>query len=336
MAEIIQQTIDQMTHYPTGMERPAMVAGAIALTAAAVALQTHRFNKTEEQFAVDNYAGSELMKTTLIPDSKANRRGRLRSPRLELVGLGLAAAALLAQPTYETSIPDETANVVVVDDMSSSMLLARDLSESGVSRSQAVNAGLFSADYKASLAVVQTAEGNKIVLPLTKNWEVQRAVIEKPAVKPNGGALVAGLELAASALPLSKDGTKRDGNIIILSDGTIDDDPSAVTAEAQKLKDQGITVKVIVPGSEAGTYTLTEGSAPVKAGANPSRFAGFGEDNVVATNDVNKIEAAVRSAVESSGSTSEQHPWNLPLYAGIGLLAAGFVMNQYQRSKRVV
>lgn len=336
MSDIILQTIESLSHLPQNLEHPVAAVGALALTGLAMSSQTVLFKRTEDKHSIDNYGGQALMAETLIPDGKRNRRSRLLPPRLELVGLGLVAAALVGHPTYETTLLNNQANVIIVDDMSTSMLRTHDLLGSTLTREAAVQQGIAATNYRGSLAVVQAAANSKVVLPLTKNWRSQEALLNQPQVDENGGQLVAAIDLAASLLPVEKGSTNRNGNIVILSDGAIDDSTVALSHEAQKLRGEGVGLKVVVPGTTGGSYSLSNATQQVASGANAGRFAGFGASNIAEAQSAQAVINEVKAAIDAAGTSTERLPWYPPLAIGALLAAAGILIDQIQRTRRVV
>ena len=331
MSELTKQLFQSVEHLPQGLEHPGAAVGSLVAVGAALAAEYFMFNQSQEKFAVP-FPNAALLERAVTPDYAKNRRARLAGTLAMTAGAGLVAFQLLGQPTYESTELNRAANVIAVRDVSWSMLYTKDL---GVTRSAAVGAGLRAASYAGSLGIVQMGASARVVLPLTEKWQSRLATAEKVQVDPNGGQMVSAINLAESLLPLSNHG-KAEGTIVILSDGTIEQGPADIAAVAQRLKRDGVAIKVVVPGTAAGEYTLSETSRTVPSGASAAVFAAVGASNIVEAKDAKSVTKAVTEALVDAGTTRQQHPWNVPGAIGVGLFGAGLARDITQRLRRTV
>ncbi len=331
MSELTNQLIQSVEHFPQGLQHPVAAAGSLLAMGAVLAAERMTFGRTRDKFAVQ-FPNAALLERAVTPDDAKNRRARLTIPLAMTAGAGLVAFQLFGQPIYESTELNHEANVVVVRDVSSSMLNTKDL---GVTRSAAVSAGLREASYAGSLGIVQTGASPRVVLPLGSNWHGGLAPAEKIQVDPNGGQMVPAMNLAESLLPLSNH-SKREGTIVVISDGTIEQGPADIAAVVQRLKHDGVALKVVVPGTAAGEYTLPKTDRAVPAGASAAVFAAVGATNIVETKTAPTTKQAIKEALVDAGTTRQQHPWNVPGAIGIALFGAGLVRDITQRITRKV
>ncbi len=332
MSELIDQLIQSAEHFPQGLGNPLAAAGSLVAMGVVLAAERTTFDHTGDKFAVQ-FPNPALLERAVIPDEAKNRRARLAGTLAMTAGAGFVALQLLGQPTYESTELNHEASVVVVRDVSFSMINTKDL---GVSRSAAVGTGLREASYAGRLSVIQSAAGApRVVLPLGSNWKTRLDSAEKIQVDPNGGQMVPAIDLAESLLPLSNHG-KPEGTIVILSDGSIDQSPANVAVVAQRLKHDGVAVKVVVPGTTNGEYKLSVTSQLVPAKASAEVFAAFGANNIVEAKDAKSVVKAVKNALVDAGTTRKQHPWEIPGAIGIALFGGGLVREITQRITRKV
>jgi hypothetical protein len=335
--EVSGQVFESLQHVPQGIDRPALAAGSLLVAAACTLAMRRTYEHTEEPLAAK--FPNPALAAKVLPNAKKNRQSRLAPAAAEIVGLGLIGVSIFGQPNYHTDKLDSEANTVLVDDVSLSMIKTADMGEPDTSRSAATHRGIFAADYTGKLGVVQTAGNQDVVLNLSSSWKDHTKVITRTAVNPNGGELVPAIETAASLLPAnpSKPG-KREGTLVINSDGTVDGSSLEMAKEAAKLKQEGIRVKVVVPGTFQGSFKLHPKSSspstpvPVK----PELFASFGAQNVHQAKTAEQAAQVLKEEITDAGISREKRYWWTPAAIG-GLLAlGGFFTDKWQRAKRII
>lgn len=333
MANSYEPFVDAITHVPTGMEHPVLTGFAVAAVVGGGYLaQQYMSSHRHEQGAVDVRRNQAAILASQIGTAKETDKQRFSPVAKTFIGLGFLALQFVGQPTYETTVPNPNAETVVVADVSNSMYYGHDVGGTAKdTRSSVAIDALKQSQYTGLLGFVQTASTNKIISKPVKNWRPLIKEFGSAQVDPNGGQLIPALDRASSLLSENPATHKRDGTILVISDGTINESAADLTTEAAKLQKAGITLRVVVPGTANGGYRLPGTTTQVLAGAEPGRFNGFGSDVRAATN-VGAINQAVQSQLESAGKSHERHGWPVP--GELGALALVLAFGQF--SKRVI
>lgn len=323
MSNIYHTTIEAVTHLPNEAEQLHIgVAAALAVAGAGLYARHYHAN-TNHQGAQDARGiGAQLHASKI--GTEANPDKTLFAPVKQIAaGLGIAALQL-AQPTYEATFPDADAEVMVIADVSSSMIYTGDLGAVGVSRYAAAIQGLKESDFQGSLGFIQTAGSTQIISKPLVDWRAQATSLDLPKIDPNGGSFVPALEQAATLFTEDPETKLRSGTIVVLSDGSVNESREQIKAQADKLADMGLTVRVVVPGTSDGAYTLPQTTQETKAGTQPDQFAAFG-DNVKQADTVEAVKAAVSEDIKTAGTRRERQDWPVPIVLGgaIGLLGFG-------------
>ena len=333
MAAITSQIIESAAQYPTGLEHPITTAVSLAAAAGVTAVGMLRYQTVQEAHAVQ-FSNPLLQEATDGRVQRQAKRDRMVPLAAELFGAGLLAAQFFGHPTYETTEANTRANVVVLEDASTSMVRTQDVGTPGLSRFVAVNQALRTADYEGRLGVVQAAANTTTLFNLTTDWRSHSGELTTQAVNSNGGNLVDGLSTASQLLP--QVGKSHEGTIVVISDGTVDSSSQKLADKAKELKSEGIAVKVVVPGTATGTYTLKDSKIPVAAGANAARFDGFGPANVVETKTAQELTTTIHELVHDAGTSHKKHNWYVPLGLGVLIGGYGFIKDKLQRVNRVM
>lgn len=343
--EVVEQIIDQLD-IPTAIDRPELLGAAALVAAGVMAAQSLRHRRAEEAFAVD-FPNPSLLEHTIRATAgskgfdtlRASGRRRLGPSFMMMGGLALAGGSHFADPRIETLVPDESAATVVIMDSSLSMLNTTDMGGKDTSRYEAALGGLNRIDYEGSLGVVSFAANQAVSVPLTHNWRSGMDTLTSPSVNPNGGNLAPALELAASLLPTETDegqtGTRRGGNILLISDGTVEDAPEVIAAQAKTLRERGIGVNVVVPGAKEATYTVG-GSEPVSSGARTDIFSVLTEQELASQDNAEELAESIDSVIDRVGKRTQENPWLPPVLVGGLLFAGGLIKDTLQRARRVV
>ncbi len=364
--EAVDQVIDQITHVPSAMERPAAAVFLVAATVTSLAYEkwlqhrtTYDYRKKNgdpanlEDYSVES--GNPALLEDAINDVTGESVGkkvldstwhRLGSRILMASGFALGIGSLIANPTFESSVANRAANVSVVLDASTSMLQSKDLGSSST-RYEASRESLASTDFQGRMAVSIFGKDNFVGVQLSPDWKSQlesdklRELKSDPNGNPpfdaNGGILAETVALGESLLPLS--GTvenQRDGTLVIVTDGTVDSKPEELAAQAQALKQQGTHVEVIVTGTPKGSYTLEGSSQPVPSGTNTDLMNAFGSENVTVADTADKVTDSIHSVIHASGTEPHRHSW-YPLAAAGALVAFwGWIRGGKQSARNVV
>lgn len=337
---ITQQVFEQLTSAPQ-FENPAALAGCVAASTGLIALQLGIHRGSKEALAVKSPNPALLEAAIINPETKRPVKQstfrRIGSTALIVMGLGIAGGSTLANPTYETTSPNNQANTAVIVDSSLSMLHTGDMDTQKTTRFTSAESALQSSNYRGNMSVVQFGDGDHVTIPLSKTWKSQLNRLNQQQVNPNGGDLVHALETTASLFPdNSKKQSQNAGNtIVVVSDGTIENTADELTAEAKKLAAQKINVEVVVAGNENTTYKI-DGSKPVQSGVQPEIFKGFGEQNVIQATNNNQVIKAVDSKLKAAGSSKENQSWRVLMGAGLALAAVGLVKDYLQRARKIV
>lgn len=323
MSNLYHTTIESVQHLNTlDAERPILAAAALAVAGAGYCAKRYH-TSTHPKGAQDARGIQQQIQASRI-GTEANTDKMLFSP-VKQVALGLGIAALqLAQPTYEATYPDAEAEVMVVADVSSSMVYTSDLGANNTTRYGAAIEGLKESDFQGSLGFIQTAGSTQIMSKPITDWRAQVASIELPKVDPNGGSFIPALEQAATLFTENPETKLRNGTIVVVSDGTVNESREQINAQADKLEEMGLTVRVVVPGSNDGEYTLPQTTQQTKAGIKPDSFAAFG-DSVTRADTVEEVKEAVSEDITAAGTRREKEDWPVPVLLGgaIALVGAG-------------
>ena len=333
MAEI-NQIIDSLAHLPNGIDHPIAAAGTLVVAAAALITERGVFNHTDDDWAAQ-FPNAALLEKSVTPDLKRVRRARLAPALAVTAGLGLAAVQFFGNPTYESTTADHDAKLIVVEDVSLSMLHSADLGDPKLTRLAAVTGALQEASYPGSLGIVQAGAKVLPTANLSADWKTNLAQAEKPQVDPNGGQMVTALNLAASLLPTAKNG-QHEGSLLVISDGTIDDTASEIAIAASALRRSGVTIKVIVPGTAQGKYELGASKQLISSGASANVFAAFGSKNIIEAKDAKTVNHAIKESLSDAGTSHENHTWYIPGMIGALLLGGGVLTDKWQRATRKI
>lgn len=327
MSNIYHNTIEAVQHVPLDVERPMLAAAALAVAGAGLYAK-HYHSNTDPKGAID-FRGNQRQLADSRIGTAADTDKILFSP-VKQVAIGLGIAALqLAQPTYEATYPDAEAEVMVVADVSSSMVFTSDLGSGEATRYGAAVEGLKESDFQGSLGFIQTAGSTQIMSKPIKDWRAQVASIELPNIDPNGGQFIPALEQAATLFTEDPETKLRNGTIVVVSDGTVNESREQINAQADKLEEMGLTVRVVVPGTNDGEYTLPQTTQQTKAGIKPDSFAAFG-DSVTRADTVEEVKEAVSQDITAAGTRREKENWPVPLVLGsaIGLVGIGRLLKR--------
>lgn len=320
MSQFLQNSIEAVQHVPMDVERPVLAAAALAVAGAGLYAK-HYHSNTDPKGAIDFRGNQKQLQDSRI-GTAVNTDKMLFSP-VKQVALGLGIAALqLAQPTYEATYPDAEAEVMVVADVSSSMVFTSDLGSDKMPRYGAAVEGIKESDFQGSLGFIQTAGSTQIISKPIKDWRAQVTSIELPKVDTNGGQLIPALEQAATLFTEDPETKLRNGTIVVLSDGSVNETREQIAAQADELEDMGLTVRVVVPGTNDGEYTLPQTTQTTKAATKPDSFAAFG-DSVVKAATVEEVKEAVSEDITAAGTRREKEDWPVPVVLGGAIALVG-------------
>jgi Ca-activated chloride channel homolog len=294
---------------------PAFLA-ALLLVPLALAVQVAA-RRRKRRYAV-RFPGVATL-SPLLPRVSTWRR---RLP-LALFLAALAALSLaLARPHATVAVPREQASVVLVTDVSRSMM-AEDVEPSRLDAArEAARRFLEEVPQEARVgAVAFSTEPHTVEAPTDERSKVEDVL---DSLDADGGTATG--DALATALDLVDDGprSKRPpAAIVLLSDGetTTGRDPVTVAREARRL---GIPIHTVALGTEEGTITTPDGSlVPVEPDpetmreiANASGGRAFEAENA---DDVSHIYETLGSRVATK---KEQREITVAFAAGGGLLLA--------------
>jgi Ca-activated chloride channel family protein len=196
---------------------------------------------------------TQLIDPDLLPGLRLDNAGqRSRTPWPWLALAWTLAVLALAGPSWQqapsAAYRGNDAWVLVLD-LSPSMKAA-DLAPDRVTRSRYALDDLLDAAHDALVGLVAFSDEAYTVTPLTGDVATIRALLPplNPDIMPSAGdSLTPALDQAGKLLA---QGGRKNGQIVVLSDGFAD--PAAAFAAAQKLKAQGISVNVVGIGTRAG------------------------------------------------------------------------------------
>lgn len=339
MSQIVQEVL------PTGMEHPSALAAATAGALAAGYLLARHHNASEQD-GTTHYNRAGLMQA--LEDSgantdaakRANTRYRVGPLAAAAVGVGIMTTGVLGGFYHESTAPNGDAKVVIIEDVSNSMLRTNDM-VGGLSRSDSLYNAMQAAaqsGYAGEAAVIQVADGDNVAIPMSKDWGTQLVILEEPTVDPNGGDIVKAMQDAAAILPyvpsMPDEAPKRTGTIVIGSDATVSNEQSQIAAEIASLQDAGVTVKLIVPGTKEGSYTLA--GQETKSGIQPELFETLGAENITITDSPEQVAQSMTELLQTEGTQTNRDPYVLITAAGLAItLAGGGVAGFRAASRRV-
>ncbi|NBU33078.1 VWA domain-containing protein [bacterium] len=309
-----QSIVESLPHLPIGVEHPQAL-GLFAVGAAAYMGMRAMYDNKDSAAYVD-FANPAVLNEVVHPSPNKARRSTLRDTACAVVGFTALGIGLIGQPFSEqTTVTDKAATVVILDE-SFSMSNTLDIGVS--SRLDAARIALQSTTLQNSqLALVEAGATSVVAMPMTDVWTRQSltdTLAVKNRVDPNGTQLVDSIKLSSSLLPA--DAEKK--TIVIVSDGTIQDELTDLQAASEKLKSNAIGVKVIAVGTPNANYQLSASSPVVQSGVKTDKLQVL-DDNiqVVATSaDVNK---AVDDVLNSANKVPVRQRW-------FGLEVAGGIL----------
>jgi hypothetical protein len=311
---------DSVTHIPEDVN-PIGVAAGLAVAAVGIYGARKTFDNASEQFELQFNNPALLEKANEAVGGDDGKRNRLRPATAFAISAGALAMHFIGSPSSTESKTDDSAAVAAVVDVSYSMTRTQDMD--GQSRLDAVLDALSSNDYSGKLSVITAAKTAKLAVPLSEksDWESKLTTELLESVNSNGGDIAAGIQLAADTLP------NKSGTVLVVSDGTIDQNVREISLLSDKLIDQGIDLQVVVPGTSEGTYTLSAGGSPVEVGVEPDVFKNEGV-NVVSADSTEKLQSDISETVENATSTSRNQSWP-------GFLLLGGVAGLYGAARSV-
>jgi hypothetical protein len=340
MSESLRQTIDLVTTLPSSLvENPAEFVefAGIMLGAAALAYRdTKIFGHTEEgRFTqIPNAAQAEAS----VVDEREDRRHRgLRPGRLGVVGWGLVLASLVTHPQGTTDHFEDGSTVAVVQSMTYSMRDTYDLGSATISREDAVVSGIDSANFPGKLTIIQPGTTPVTSVPLSTNWH-NHSAIKAPQTDPTDPTISSAITLAASQLPSGKKPGSHSGEVVVISDGivSVTDQGGDLSQAAQTLKQEGVKVKFIVPGTALGTYKYKVNAPTTSSSEEAANFDAFGAQNVAQPQTASAVTHDVKDAISSVGDIKVKKDSYLLLAIGGILALAGSIMDRKQRRERYI
>lgn len=339
------EILQNLSNYPDALTHPVETAGILGGTAVAIVAGRLWHRKAGEKTAEAFGGNRELAEKAVVSvrgnkETPASRRRRLAPGIGFVAGAGIALASFFGHPTFSNSHSNKSAEIVVVNDSSLSMLKTADLG-GNVTRYSATQAGLkqAGAKYAGNLAVVSFGSNVEVSVPLEpkSSWQSDLGGLKHPDVNPNGGDLSGAVSTALSLLPESPSHNgrqqQRDGRIIILSDGTVDSSAQEMADVASSIKKSGASVKVVVPGQTQASYRV-DGGQPIASGSETQTFAAFGAANVEQATTVNGVVSDVEQAIAGASTVQEQDEWWVPLGVGLALAAGSAAVMAAREVKR--
>lgn len=337
--EVPQQFIESLHNMPA-INHPIEAVAVLAAGAVAIAAGRASFNKAHEQYTSDCADPEQLIQSIkevrgedAKPDDAGNRKRRLRPAYLSIAGLAITAASFVGQPTYNTDTLNNAANVVVVEDVTPSMWYTSDLgslsaNKPALTRDQAVLDGISASNYTGTFSAIQTADTATAVISPQRNWKEYLPLLNEAHVGQINSiqTIVPAIQQAESLLPYSGNGKnqKREGTIVIASDGTVDDTAQQIQTEAAKLKHDGVKVEVVVPGTGTGQYTLYKGGQAFQSGVEPATFQAFGASHIEQPQTARATVEDIKNAINDAGKEQHKNTWLASYVLGIGMLLTGY------------
>jgi len=351
MSSVPQQFVEQLPHILPDHAQNIYIVVPLAVVAGGLMINHFRKGVEEdrEELAKDYSGANQPVFNKVIEETETNAPAtekayqfwyRAGDKVLIAVGTLTLGAALLTHPTVNESIPVQKGTEVAVLDSSNSMIYTKDVD--GMSRFDASLQSIQANNNAANLGIVQFGANAKTTVPVGAKNNRQIATLHKfvDVVDPNGGNAADGIDHALSMLPSpGNDLSKKSGEIIVYSDGTVDSGSqitgNTIASEAQKARDAGATVKIIVPGKKSAHYFTPDGTGPFKDGITPDSYASFGSDNITSTSSSAKVTSAAQVSVRGiGGSTETQVDYYAPYVLGIGLVAAGLAIGDRRLRKK--
>lgn len=334
------QVLDQLSNFPPEVGHPAVAGVAAIATGLAVAAEFRLHELAKDKFATRFH--NEVVLKQAIEDIGGNSRAhRIVAAIGATVGVGLAAGSWGSELTYDSERADSNSRVAIVVDSSLSMRHTQDMGD-GKTRYASVIDGIANSGYGGHLAVVETGQNYRVSLPMDPEWRSKVDKLEQPhkEVDPNGGELVPAVDEAISLLPHTRTNSKnsnvtRKGTVVMISDGTITSNQSDLAAVASKAKKSGVKLRIVVPGTEAGTYSVN-GSPANKSGIKPEVFSELGRGNMAQASTASEVEDAIKEAVKTPSQAKETKDWTLPIYVGFGMIALSAFYGGYKELRKFV
>jgi hypothetical protein len=340
MFEVVQPILESSSHILPGKPaNPGVIPAALGVACVASWLSSRKFDKSVEPIALQ-VANADQLAASVTESPKEIKKIRLQPVRRMLLGGSLVTIGLASGFTYNTTQIDKHTDEAVVVGTTGSERYTQDVNESGVSRYDAVQKGISTANYHGNLGIIQSGADSKITLNLTTHWKSRSAQALKPQVDPNGNGmdpvkLTPSINLAESLLQPGKKVGEHTGTILIVSDGTVDDSPAEIAATASKLHKEGVKVEVVVPGTSNGTYKLKGINREISSKANPGMFDSFGADSVVQAKSAQEIEQAIRHEVADADTSNHKNPWYNLDVIGAAIMGLALWKGWMQRIKKV-
>lgn len=203
-------------------------------------------------------AAAAFASLTLIPNLVGRRPGRLRHlpPALGLLALALVATGL-ARPHASLSVKREEATVVLVIDVSRSML-ATDVKPSRLASAQAaVRAFLEKLPDGYRVAIVSFAQTANVILPPTSNRELAERALT--SLRPGDGtALGGGIARAVQVAERvrGKDGKRVPTAVVLLSDGAQTIGEQTPLSAARRAGALAIPISAVALGTAEGVVEV--------------------------------------------------------------------------------
>ena len=331
------QVAEQISHLPEVIDQPwaIPVAGFVAV---AGYMRDIRAYKPNQSAAALDFRGNQAMLNEAIKDVATmapageqivnNPKNRFQSRRNLLAGAALTIGAFFANPSTVVHSETHNANVIEVIDTSNPMISTGDMN-GGAGRFNAVLDGLSGGKYEGNVGIVQFGANDTVTSPLLPVTKAEFSKVNQNQVDPNGAELVPALTLADSLLAYHQPNgaIAHKGEIIIYTDGILNDTPAAIQSEANQLNKEGVKVKVIVPGTNQGEYQIN-GSQPFKASVEPENLAAFGTKNITVSSKVSEITSASRADANAEGLANNNQRWFPAYIPGVFLLWRG--MRRYR------
>lgn len=333
MANPFEHLADPLVHVPTDMAHPVIAtAAALAITGGTLYAR-YQMSRNFEQGAIDFRRNGDALLASQLGTERATDRQRLQPVYVTAAGIGLIAMQLIGQPSYDSLIKNDEAEAVVVLDASSSMIFTNDITGSKESRYGAAVAAVDATKYAGNLGFIETAGSLKTITKPVKNWRNYSKELKNPEVDSNGGQLADALETAASVITEDTATKKRAGTVLIISDGNGVESNKQISDKVDSLKQNGLTVRVIVPGTPKATYRLPKTTKDVDSSIKLDTFTSFGKiESSSSTGDLQKAVAAELKLAENVGAGHKKNRWPIPGYLGAIVLLAGIG----QSTRRVI
>lgn len=339
---IANAAITQANILPDKVDHPGLVAASAVVGGALATAAWISHKRSDEKMAVEfpNPVAMEQAIRDVRGDDIEGNSSRLRrlriAPALAMVaGTAVTAMGALGGFKQESTSSKESAQTVMVQDASYSMQYSRDL---GTSRLSATIDALNTSGYRGNLSVIEAATDSTTRIPMERSWRDDLTELRKPEVDPNGGNIADAIDDAMSDLPIEKNdkGDRvRRGTVLVVSDGTISNTQKQMAKVAERAKENGVNLRVVVPGTPDATYQIP-GSQPVKSGVNPDVFASFGSKNIAVADSQEAVGTAVHNALMSAGSRREVKDWNTLRNVGIALMVLAGLAMSMQVVRKVV